>query len=105
MTGQKDTILIVGTGAMACLFAARLALAGEAVAMLGTWEEGLLALNRRGISLQEKDGSQRLVNVLASKVPADFRGSRQALVLVKSWQTERAARQLVECLEPDGIAL
>jgi len=28
-----------------------------------------------------------------------------ALVLVKSWQTERAARQLAGCLRPDGLAL
>ena len=30
--------------------------------------------------------------------PLDCAGARFALVLVKSWQTERAARQLVDCL-------
>ncbi len=33
------------------------------------------------------------------------RGSRLALVLVKSWQTPRAALQLGTCLAPDGIVL
>jgi 2-dehydropantoate 2-reductase len=32
-------------------------------------------------------------------------GALFALVLVKSWQTGRAARQLAECLAPSGVAL
>jgi 2-dehydropantoate 2-reductase len=42
------------------------------------------------------------------KVTCDPRGSPSvvsALVLVKSWQTTRAAEQLQSCLAPDGIAL
>ena len=37
--------------------------------------------------------------------PADGRGARFALVLVKSWQTERAAAMLSACLAPGGVAL
>ena len=37
--------------------------------------------------------------------PADCRGIKYALVLVKSWQTERAARQLADCLPEDGLAV
>ena len=37
-----------------------------------------------------------------SNCPANF---TQALVLVKSWQTHRAAAQLAKCLNPHGIAL
>jgi 2-dehydropantoate 2-reductase len=43
--------------------------------------------------------------VQATADPAECAGARLALVLVKSWQTERAARQLAECLAPDGLAL
>ncbi|OGO29338.1 MAG: hypothetical protein A2W33_01710, partial [Chloroflexi bacterium RBG_16_52_11] len=32
-------------------------------------------------------------------------GTRYALVLVKSWQTQRTARQLAACLARDGVAL
>ena len=39
-----NNILIVGTGALATLFAARLAQAGHPITMLGTWKEGLEAL-------------------------------------------------------------
>jgi len=38
------TILIIGTGAMACLFGARLSAAGIPVILFGTWIEGLQAL-------------------------------------------------------------
>lgn len=102
---MKPTPLIVGTGAMACLFAARLSASGIPVDMLGTWPEGLQTLQNRGVILVEADGSQRTFPVQASDDPANFAGARYALVLVKSWQTRRAALQLHECLAQDGVAL
>jgi 2-dehydropantoate 2-reductase len=101
----SDPVLIVGTGAMACLFAARLAAAGVQVTMLGTWVEGLEALRLHGVRLVEADGQDRVLPVRAGSEPAEFAGMRFALVLVKSWQTERAARQLAACLASDGVAL
>jgi 2-dehydropantoate 2-reductase len=35
----------------------------------------------------------------------DCRGAQHAIVLVKSWQTRRVARQLAECLSDDGLAV
>ncbi len=84
-------ILIVGSGALATLFAARLSAAGVDVTMLGSWREGLAALRKSGAGLEGED-TQR---VRATDNPADCRGAKFALVLVKSWQTERAASQLV----------
>jgi len=101
----NDSTLIVGTGALACLFASRLAAAGVRVTMLGTWPEGLEALRAHGVRLAGADGSERAYPVQATAAPADCAGAHLALVLVKSWQTERAARQLAECLSLDGLAL
>ena len=98
-------ILIVGTGALACLFGARLAASGTSVTMLGTWREGLAALRNYGVTLVQPDGQQTSFPVRVSDETEPCRGSKYALVLVKSWQTGRAARQLVNCLAPDGIAL
>lgn len=100
-----EPILIVGTGAMACLFAARLAAAGVRVRMLGAWPEGLAALADRGVTLVQEDGSLHSYPVEPGADPADFAGIHYALVLVKSWQTERAAEQLSQCLAADGVAL
>ena len=90
---------------MACLFAARLAASDTRVTLLGTWPEGLQALNRCGVRVLASDGSEQSYPVRATADPAECAGARLALVLVKSWQTERAARQLAACLSPDGLAL
>lgn len=105
MTEPTKPLLIVGTGAMACLFAARFSACGIPVTMLGSWREGLEALNRCGVRLVEQDGSEQAYPVKAVSNPSLCRGPTLALVLVKSWQTGRAARQLAECLAPEGLAL
>jgi ketopantoate reductase len=48
---NRDSILILGTGALATLFAARLAAAGVSITMLGTWPEGLAALRENGVPM------------------------------------------------------
>lgn len=98
------SVLIVGSGALACLFAARLAAIGEQINMLASWPEGLRALQSSGVTL-EVDGTRTTYPVQAGSDPQDFAGARRALVLVKAWQTSRAAQQLAACLAPDGVAL
>jgi 2-dehydropantoate 2-reductase len=99
-----ESILIAGIGALACYFAARLAPYAE-VTLLGTWPQGLAALQENGVQLTAADGETRSFKVRATNDPADCEGHRSALVLVKSWQTGRAAEQLAACLDEDGVAL
>jgi 2-dehydropantoate 2-reductase len=98
-------LLILGTGALALLFGANLSRGGCRATLLGTWPEGLAAVNERGIRLAQPDGTEETYPARAAANPADCAGARLALVLVKAWQTERAARQLRECLAPEGVAL
>jgi 2-dehydropantoate 2-reductase len=105
MTEQDQPLLILGDGAMACLFAARLAEAQIPFTMLGSWQEGIETLARDGVQVIEADGTQKAFPVHATRRMKDCQGLRLAIVLVKSWQTERAGRQLVDCLHPDGVAL
>ncbi len=98
-------ILITGTGALATLFAARLSRAGHTVTLLGSWPAGLEALQQHGARLIERDGNESAYVVRATADPAQCRGAKFALVLVKAWQTARVARQLAECLSEDGVAL
>jgi 2-dehydropantoate 2-reductase len=100
-----ERILISGSGALATLFAARLSASGVQVSMLGTWQEGLSALEQFGAVLVTPQGGQQAfpVQVLtSSSKPEKF---MFALVLVKSWQTARVARQLSTLLHPQGLAL
>jgi len=104
--GSLSEILIVGTGALACLFAAHLSAAGVQVGMLGSWREALEALRGNGVCLVDEDGKEdcfpvQVYDAEASQLPP----TKLALVLVKSWQTGRAAQQLTGCLEPGGLAL
>jgi 2-dehydropantoate 2-reductase len=101
---KDERILIVGTGAMACLFAARLAPFVEVI-MLGSWDEGVQALQEHGVRIVESNGAEHRVSVRATRQVVECAGAASALVLVKSWQTTRAANQLLECLREDGIAL
>ena len=105
MSANATSLLIVGTGAMASLFASRLSAAGVAVTMLGTWPAGLEALKQRGVTLVEADGRQHTYPVQVTNDPVACAGTQLALVMVKSWQTQRAANQLAVCLAPDGVAL
>lgn len=102
---NQEPILIVGTGALATLFAARLAESGHDITMLGTWDAGLDALTREGARLADSTGRELAYRVRVTRDPAAARGAKYAFVLVKSWQTERAAGQLADCLADEGLAV
>jgi 2-dehydropantoate 2-reductase len=101
----KIHILIVGTGALATLFAARLSRAGYAITMLGSWKAGLQALRKDGVRLVESDGREVQFPVRATADPRECCGIKHALVLVKAWQTDQVAEQLKECLADDGLVI
>ena len=98
-------LLIEGTGAMACLFAARFTQAGIGVTLSGSWREALDVLKEKGVRLVEGDGSEHTYPVQVAERAGKSGQYEKALVLVKSWQTERAAERLEQCLTPDGLAL
>lgn len=107
-------IAVIGTGALACVYAARLAAHAE-VAMYGSWPAGVKAIRDHGVHVVEPDGRLWRVDVPVF-TPADLEaddgqhdeipgGVEIALILVKSYQTPRAAELACELLGPDGLAL
>jgi 2-dehydropantoate 2-reductase len=102
---MDQPILIVGTGALATLFAARLSRAGCRVTMLGSWNEALEALGTHGARLLEAQEGEKAHPVRVANDPVSIGRFPHAIVLVKSWQTEAAARGLAACLAADGLAL
>jgi 2-dehydropantoate 2-reductase len=97
-------IAVLGTGALGCVFAARLAARVE-VRMLGTWAEGIAAVQRDGIRITERDGNLRQVGVQATSDPDQVPTAEYALLLVKSYQIDRAAAWAARVLQPDGLAV
>ena len=97
-------IAVIGTGALGCVYAARLA--GHAqVSMLGTWAQGVEAIQAGGITVVEGDGRMWRAVVPVYTDPAGIAGVDVALVLVKSYQTKRAAAWAGDLLRADGIAV
>ena len=102
---MKENILVIGTGALSTLFAARLSESGHHVSMLGTWKDGIQALNQNGARVSESDGKERAFQVRATDDPGEVSNVKHAIVLVKSWQTKRVAEKLKGILAPDGMVL
>lgn len=100
-----NNILIVGTGALGTLFAARLAGAGAKVTLLGSWKNAIETLNREGARLMMPDGSELRSPVRATDDPSACGEADVAIVLVKAWQTEQAASLLEKCLPESAFAL
>ena len=98
-------VAVLGTGALGCVFAARLAATAE-VWVLGTWSEAVAAIGERGIRIHEDDETIHDVLVAGAVTsptaapPCDI-----ALLLVKSYQTERAAGWAAQILKDDGLAV
>ena len=90
--------LIVGPGAMGCLFGARLKLAGQEVTLLDHRRQRARNINRRGLVVDGVTGSYR------ADVPAVVEGPPVSpdvvLVCVKSYHTRKAALRLREFLAP-----
>jgi 2-dehydropantoate 2-reductase len=65
------------------------------------------ALRTNGARLIDADGNEHRFAIHATNDPDECRGFQHALILVKSWQTERVATQLKECLGdgPRGLAV
>jgi 2-dehydropantoate 2-reductase len=103
MAAVERPWVIVGTGAMACLFGAHLA-PHHPVCLLGTWQAGLKTLQEGGIRF-DSAGGERVIQVQATDDPGECRGAELALVMVKAWQTERAAIQIEACLDEGGLAV
>lgn len=94
-------ISILGTGAMATLFAARLSAVAD-VSMIGSWREALDTIREHGITI---DGDSCCHEVYTADDPDDAPAADLAIVLTKAYKTPIAAEVAAKTLKPDGLAL
>lgn len=94
-------ISILGTGAMATLFAARLSAVAD-VSMIGSWREALDTIREHGITI---DGDSCCHEVYTANDPDDAPAADLAIVLTKAYKTPIAAEVAAKTLKPDGLAL
>jgi 2-dehydropantoate 2-reductase len=96
-----DKILIIGTGALATLFSARLSGGGVQVSISGTWKAALDAFQQNGAQIEGEPAHH--VDVTSDS--RQYIPVKQCMILVKSQQTDRAAHDLLPCVENDGVTL
>jgi 2-dehydropantoate 2-reductase len=101
----KEPVLIIGAGAMACLFAGSLIEAGIPVIMLDDWVAGIDALNTYGLRVISSSGQEKSFPVNAFSDISAVPTTTLALVLIKTWQTETASAWLNTCLSSKGLAV
>jgi 2-dehydropantoate 2-reductase len=93
--------LVVGPGAMGCLFAARLKKAGYDVTLLDYIKERAEHINTQGIMVQGVTGEYHVnVPTVAGGIPTppDF-----VLICVKSYKTREASQAIKPWLHPESV--
>ncbi|HIJ58673.1 MAG TPA: NAD(P)-binding domain-containing protein, partial [Deltaproteobacteria bacterium] len=89
--------LVVGPGAMGCLFASRLKKAGHEVMLADHRPERADFINKNGLLMEGADGEERVpVPVITGKAPAEV---NVALICVKANQTREAAESISSWLD------
>lgn len=101
---NSQAVKIIGSGALGSLFAAFLEEHVE-ITMLSHWQEQIDAVRSRGLVLLDLDGKSTPHHFRITNNPLELQPVQMALVLVKSYQTARAAYELAPILAPDGIVI
>jgi len=97
-------VTVIGPGAVGLLWAGRLARAGIQVNLLDHRPERAERLAANGILLEDQEGERRLSIPVTAK-PEELAASDLALVCVKAYHTQDAARLLARHLPHQGRAL
>ncbi|HKV54644.1 MAG TPA: 2-dehydropantoate 2-reductase [Candidatus Binataceae bacterium] len=96
-------ILVMGAGAVGAFYGARLQQAGEDVVLCARGDN-LRVLREHGLEIKGAKGEIKLA-VKATGEPREFAPYDLILFAVKSYDTEKAARQLEGCLAKDGVLM
>jgi 2-dehydropantoate 2-reductase len=101
---MPENILIIGSGALACLFAARLTLSGQQITLTGSWEAGMAAIQKNGIGLMEL-GKVTYSPVTVLDLHKSLSEFQTAILLTKAYQTGETLLRVQSCLPEDGSVL
>lgn len=96
--------VIIGAGAMGCLFGGLLSEAGMHVCLLDVWREHVDALQRNGLTIEWR-GRTRTIAVQATTDTASLGAADLVMVFVKSGHTDEAARTAVRLAADSGLVL
>jgi 2-dehydropantoate 2-reductase len=97
-------LAIIGCGALGSLFAAALSSWSDLL-MFGHWPEQLARIRSSGLTMIHPDGDRSTHTFTITDDPSKIGTVDLALVLVKTYQTDRAALEIKQLLARDGLAV
>ncbi|NMB53484.1 MAG: 2-dehydropantoate 2-reductase [Leptolinea sp.] len=101
---MTEDILIIGSGALACLFAARLTCSGTPVTLTGTFEAAMKTIRGRGIGLIEA-GVTTFIPVATLDPSSSIKRFSKAILLTKAYQTTSSLKRVKPNLDEKGSVL
>lgn len=103
---MDQKILVIGTGALACLFAARLAKRGYHISMTGTWTDALDAFQTKGVGLIETGCFEPVFYPVEILEPGkSYQTHDHVLLLTKAYQVRDALRRVMQNLAEGAVIL
>lgn len=97
-------VLILGAGAMGCLYGAAFHRAGCAVTLVDVNREQVEAINGRGLELERRSGTELLE--IPAKLPEQVAGmSDLVVVFTKTFHTDVALQGIASAIGPDTYLL
>ena len=103
-TEQLNRIVIVGAGAMGCLFAARLSEAGAEVTLVDVAKDHLARLNQDGICLTDDSGT-RTIHVGASLAGDISNPPDLVMLFTKGMHSKAAIQSIAHLASANPVAL
>lgn len=93
-------IAVIGAGAMGSVMGGLLAKAGNEVVLVDVWREGIEAINRNGLRINDE-----VMKVWATDQPTEVGMVDLVLVFVKCYHTETAVRNALSMIGPETVVL
>lgn len=101
MTLQRDSsVVVLGAGAMGCLFGARLAESGHPVTLVDVRAEQIQAIQERGLTVDDHDG-RHVVRVAASLPDALAAPANLILLFTKAFASDGALAGAARAIGPE----
>jgi 2-dehydropantoate 2-reductase len=91
--------LVIGSGSLGSLLAARLAAGGNSVTLFGRTSPHLERIASKWLTVEEAEGSRLTVRVRTATYGQTLRRPNLAIVAVKTWATDDAIRPLLPALQ------
>ena len=98
-------IVVLGSGAMGCVYGGKLAEAGYEVTLVDIWKEHIDAIKQNGLHIEGVGGERKITSVKAVTSPSEAGKADLVIVFVKATMTEEAVVGAKDIFQENSIVL